>query len=169
MSRLEDRPGGLCSAFDCPLFGSLGRGGQWVCFCHLNADSAVWAEVTRLVRENEPIAASTLDIRRFYQSDEWPSAYRGIVKRLRDAGREDLLPSPEKDASPYRPGKVIVRQWLARLERELERICESVKPRHTPMYGMTPVPMPTAPVPMPTRAIEHVPRYYRDNEQEGGR
>lgn len=159
----EDRAGGLCAAFACPLFGSLGRAGQWVCFCHANADSAVWQEVTRIIRENEPIAASALDIRRFRFSDDWPSAYRGIAKRLREARRADLLPSAASDGTPHREASApILTQWLMRLERELLRACEHVKPQHAPQYGL--VPVPTAPVPTPKRAIDHVPRYYRDNE-----
>lgn len=163
----EQRPGGLCSAYACPLFGSQGRAGQWVCYCHANADSAVWQEVTRLIRENEPIAASTLDIRRFRFTDDWPSAYRGIAKRLRDAGRADLLPSAQADGSPYREHATIVTQWLTRLERELLRAVENVKPQQAPMYGL--VPVPTAPVPMPSRAVDHVPRHYRDNERDNER
>jgi hypothetical protein len=168
MSSNPERPQGLCDAFACPLFGSVGRAGAWVCLCHANADSAVWQEITRLVRENEAIAASTLDIRRFQHSEDWPSVYRAIVRRLREAGRDDLLPTAEKDGSPYRTERPIVGQWLMRLELELVRICEAVKPKHTPSYGI-PATVPTAPVPTPARAIEHVPRYYRDNEHEGGR
>lgn len=160
----EERPGGLCAAYACPLFGSIGRAGQWVCFCHANADSAVWQEVTRLIRENEPIAASALDIRRFRFTDDWPNAYRGIAKRLRDANRADMLPSANADGSPHHEhSAVIVTQWLTRLERELLRAVEHVKPAHAPQYGL--VPVPTAPVPTPARAIDKVPRYYRDNER----
>lgn len=153
---------GLCEAYGCPLFGSLGRGGAWVCFCHANADSEVWQEVTRIIRENEAIAASTLDIRRFRFSDDWPQAYRGIAKRLREADRADLLPNANADGTPHRGNATILVQWLARLERELVQACEHVKPQHAPRYGL--VPVPSVPVPVPTRAIDNVPRHYRDNE-----
>ncbi|MFG7180708.1 hypothetical protein ACGYQ5_14365 [Burkholderia pseudomallei] len=159
----EDRAGGLCAAHGCPLLGSLGRAGQWVCFCHANADSAVWQEITRVIRANEAIAASTLDIRRFRFSENWATAYRGIAKRLREADRADLLPSASSDGSPHRENpSAIVTQWLTRLERELLQAVANIKPNDGPMYGFATIP--TAPVPTPTRAIEHVPRYYRDSE-----
>jgi hypothetical protein len=50
---------GKCAAFGCLLPGSLGVGGEWVCFCHHGAGAAGWQNVTRCIRTHEPIAAST--------------------------------------------------------------------------------------------------------------
>lgn len=115
---------GKCAAFGCPLPGSLGSGGEWVCFCHHGASSAGWQNVTRTIREHKAIAESVVDARRWLGTSQWQSAYRTIRHRLIEANHRDLLPG-EVDASPHRPGHPVAVHWLMRLEMHLLSLCSS--------------------------------------------
>jgi hypothetical protein len=112
---------GMCAANGCPLFGTLG-GHPWYCFCHHGRPNGANDAITmRLRGELAPIVEATLNIRRCFSSfRDHPDVYRSIQKALIDADRRDLLLG-EADSSPHRPGRPIVKQWLARLERELIR------------------------------------------------
>lgn len=111
---------GMCAAFGCPLFGTLGSDGKWFCFCHHGKPSTFNDAVTRELRDRQMhIVESTLSIRRHFSSfRDAPDAYRAIQNKLIGADRRDLLLG-EKDCSPHRPGKPIVKMWLARLELAL--------------------------------------------------
>jgi hypothetical protein len=152
----QDRAG-MCAAYGCPLFGTVGSDGRWFCFCHINKPSALNDSITRMLREDlEPIVESTLDIRRcfssFYGNE---AAYRAIQKRLIGMDRKDLLFNAEgKDTPPVPPSgrtmKPVVRMWLQRLEREL--IDQTGKLGEQERISLT---VPTAPVIGPTHALEH--------------
>ena len=114
----RDEHWGLCSAFGCLLPGTLKRCDAWVCFCHHEADAGANDAVTRIVRSHRAVYTATLDVRAWIGSDRWPRVYRSVQERLLEAGHAGLLPC-SLDASPYRPGRPIVQQWLARLERFL--------------------------------------------------
>lgn len=126
MNMIEGQPWGMCAAFGCPLFGTLGSDGQWFCFCHYGKPSVFNDSITRELREHQmPLVEATLSIRRHFSSFyDAPDAYRAIQNKLIGMDRRDLLlgangndvpPSP-----PSRPGlKPIVRMWLQRLERVL--------------------------------------------------
>ncbi|WP_434107672.1 hypothetical protein [Paraburkholderia caffeinilytica] len=109
---------GLCVCPGCPLLGTLGRGGEWVCFCHFDADWGARDFVTAVIRRHFAVYRAVLDVRRGFVSERWPQAYREAQQRLIESGYADLLPDA-RDVSPYRPGHPIVQQWLARLERFL--------------------------------------------------
>lgn len=137
---------GMCAAFGCPLLGSLGRAGEWMCACHYDADSANFQAITRAIRDREPVAASALDIRRFHVADDWPKAYRGVQARLLAAGRSDLLRRSDEG----------VGGWLARLEGELiGAVREMDHVPRGPRYG-TPL-VPTATITGPTHASGYMP------------
>lgn len=148
MSDLDQSRAGMCAAYGCPLFGTVGSDGRWFCFCHVNRPSAINDSITRALREElAEIVECTLDIRRcfssFYGNE---SAYRTIQKRLIETDRKDLLLG-DADCSPHRPGKPIVKMWLQRLERELID--------YTAKFGeqdRIPLTVPTAPVIGPTHA-----------------
>lgn len=148
---MSDVPWGQCGAFGCPLVGSLGRGDMWCCFCHYDAPSGAFQEITKAIRDVEWLARSTVEIRAFYGRDEWPAIYRGIQRRLITAGRRDLLLC-EADSSPHRPGKPIVKQWLARLESEILQQVKSLK-RHRVAPPPT---VQTAPVDGPSHVTEFI-------------
>jgi len=124
----------LCGVRGCPLAGTIGRAGQWWCYCHFDADVSANDAITRVIRSHREVYTATVDVRATIGTDAWPRTYRTVQERLLDAQRADLLPC-ELDASPYRPGRPIVSQWLARLERflfdavraELQRIAREAK------------------------------------------
>ncbi len=109
---------GFCACPGCPLLGSFGRGGDWYCFCHYDTDYGARDFVTAVIRRHFAVYRASVDGRRGFASDAWPQAYREVQQRLIDFGYSDLLPDA-RDASPYRPGRPIVQQWLARVERFL--------------------------------------------------
>lgn len=123
----RDERWGMCSAYGCPLAGSMGNepGGAWYCFCHIGKRSTENDRITRtLVDEYDWLVQSTLEIRGARGSKRWPEIYRNIQQRLIRAGRSDLLLS-EKDESPHKPGYRNTTIWLMRLERELIEATES--------------------------------------------
>lgn len=120
MSDTNGQAWGMCAAFGCPLFGTLGHDGQWYCFCHAGKPSVFNDAITRELREKlMPVVEATLSIRRHFSSfrDE-PDAYRAIQNKLIGMDRRDLLLG-NADCSPHRPGKPIVKMWLMRLEAVL--------------------------------------------------
>jgi hypothetical protein len=141
---------GMCAAHGCPLFGTLG-GAPWYCFCHHGRPNGANDAITMHLRgELSPIVEATLSIRRCFGSfRDHPDVYRSIQKALINADRRDLLLG-EADCSPHRPGKPIVKQWLARLERELIKATEGYG-RQQGLSGI----VPTAPIIGPTHAMTH--------------
>ncbi|MGF6968147.1 hypothetical protein OKW43_005175 [Paraburkholderia sp. WC7.3g] len=109
---------GFCEAYGCPLFGTVGRAGKWLCFCHFEADAGANDVVTRIIRGHFAVYRSVVDVRRGLVSERWPLVRREVQQRLVESGYADLLPD-ERDASPYRAGRPNTPQWLARLERFL--------------------------------------------------
>ena len=151
MSDYDQSRAGMCAAYGCQLFGSVGSDGRWFCFCHINKPSALNDPISLMLNgELLPIVESTLDIRRCFSSFYGNEAgYRAIQRRLMAADRKDLLMG-EKDCSPHRPSKPIVKMWLQRLEREL--IDQTAKLGEQARIPLT---VPTAPVIGPTHALEH--------------
>lgn len=143
------QPWGYCAAYGCPLLGSVGSDGRWYCFCHAGRPTNQNDAITLLLREHMPIVQSTISIRGHagsFHAD--PEGYRAIQRALTDHGRKDLLMGAP-DESPHRPGKPIVRMWLARLESELMRL--SGGSRGAGASGV----VQTAPVIGPTHAMQH--------------
>ena len=149
-------PWGMCGAFGCPLFGSLGRGDMWVCFCHLDALSGDFQGITKAIRAHAYLADATKDIRRFYGHDEWPTVYRQIQRRLIEAGRRDLLLGAP-DCSPHREGRPVVKLWLMRLEFELLRLTQSSSARRAAP------PTPTAPLAGPSHVTDYIEKQPGEN------
>lgn len=120
MSETNDQAWGMCAAFGCPLFGTLGHDGHWYCFCHAGKPSVFNDAITRELREHQmPIVEATLSIRQHFSSfRDAPDAYRSIQNKLIGMDRRDLL-FGNADCSPHRPGKPIVKMWLQRLEAVL--------------------------------------------------
>ncbi|MBR8147053.1 hypothetical protein [Burkholderia vietnamiensis] len=117
---------GMCAAYGCPLLGTMG-GDKWYCFCHANRPNGSNDDITNVLRSDAAwaIVQATLDIRRHFGSFvDAPDAYRRIQQRLIEADRRDLLLG-KADESPNKPGKPIVRTWLARLESELVKLTAS--------------------------------------------
>lgn len=148
MSDYDQSRAGMCAAYGCPLFGTVGSDGRWYCFCHVNKPSALNDSITRVLREEQMhVVDSTLDIRHhlgsFFGED---AAYRAIQKRLIEGGRKDLLMSPlEKQTGGCRA-------WLLRLERTLiDAVADVGEQKRLPTT------VPTAPVIGPTHASTYHP------------
>lgn len=151
MSDSQGQAWGMCAAFGCPLFGTLGHDGQWYCFCHYGKPSVFNDAVTRELRErNMPIVEATLSIRRHFSSFyDAPDAYRAIQNKLIGMDRRDLLLG-DADCSPHRPNKPIVKMWLQRLERALIDATADIGEQKR--IAST---VPTKPVVGPTHAAQH--------------
>lgn len=165
MSDTNGQAWGMCAAFGCPLFGTLGHDGQWYCFCHAGKPSVFNDAITRELRERQmPVVEATLSIRRHFSSFyDAPDAYRAIQNKLIGMGRKDLLfnangkdtpPSP-----PCRPGmKPVVKMWLARLEATLIEACAEIG-----VQKRIAATVPTAQIVGPTHVSKHHP--YGDGAQ----
>lgn len=152
---MQSGTNGQCAIYGCPLTGSLGRGDAWVCFCHYDASASDLQAITAVLRRHKAVGAAACDIRLFYGTDDWPTAYRGIRRRLLDAGMADMLPgggdqgeATDVDCAAQRPGRPIVKEWLARLEGYLLHACDAVRSARTSRY--VPFLVPTAPIVGPT-------------------
>lgn len=153
MSDVNGQPAGMCAAYGCPLFGTVGSESRWYCFCHVNKPSNFNDAITRELRERQMhIVDSTLDLRRhacsFYGED---AAYRAIQQRLISADRRDLLMSAHEKQNGG------VRAWLLRLERTLIDSVADIG-----IQQRIPTTVPTAPVIGPTHASDFLP--YADDE-----
>lgn len=151
-------PWGKCFVSGCPLFGSLGRGSDWACYCHFNTDASKFSEITNMLLRERAIGESAVEIRMHYGTERWPSAYREIQKRLVTAERQDMLFNADgKDTPPSPPcpeGMMpVVKLWLARLENELQHKADEIGHSHTLPFG-SPI-VPTAHIVGPTHAMTH--------------
>lgn len=125
--RTANRPAHLCSAYGCPLIGSMststGGSDEWWCFAHFRLDYGDVQTATREVNRLSWLAAACRDCRDIAglkpKSPEWHAAYALAENELTLNGRRDLLPTEGESR----------RQWLGRLEAALlEIVRESVKP-----------------------------------------
>jgi hypothetical protein len=153
---MQSGSNGQCAIYGCPLFGSMGRGVDWVCHCHHDAAASDLQAITAVLRQHSAVGAATVDIRLYYGSDYWPSAYRGIQRRLIEAGLSDLL----FGSADCPAGRPVVRQWLARLEGYLLQACDAARSAQYSRYA--PRTVPTSPIIGPTNATGFLP--YRDND-----
>jgi hypothetical protein len=137
----DSRPG-MCAAYGCPLFGSMGNEGKWFCFCHVNRAHVSNDVITSTLKAHMHIVNATIDIRRWAnQRNEWSTVKQGIAKALRAADRNDLLPADTD---------ITVWAWLSRLEMVLIDLTG-----HVGEQRALPNPVPTAHVVGPTHATEH--------------
>lgn len=143
MSTDQSAPG-MCSAYGCPLFATVGAAGKWVCFVHAHCQGNNDA-VTAELRRHMPIVNAILDTRRFAYTDEWPTVKQGIAQALRAANRSDMLPAAIDSTNGS--GTPEMRRWLQRLERELLTVTTGIGVQAT--FATT---TPTAPVVGPTHA-----------------
>lgn len=99
---------GMCSAYGCPLLGTLGSGGQWWCFCHHEQPPSANAAITLALRERfSTICRLTIALR---GRDE--EAIRLSRQELRGhPNGHDLAFRADADKNAY--------GWLLRLERFL--------------------------------------------------
>jgi hypothetical protein len=113
MSDTTGQAWGMCAAFGCPLFGTMGSDGGWYCFCHAGKPSVFNDAITRELREHQsPVVDVTLQLRRDSVHGEPSKAMRGLRVALRQHPDGAALAfSPKTDGN--------ANAWLLRLERHL--------------------------------------------------
>lgn len=144
----EPNRAGMCAAYGCPLFATMGSEGKWFCFCHVHRSHASNDAVTLVLNANKPIVNAIIDTRRFGYTDEWSTVKAGIAKALREADRADLLPGAQDCHNGS--GQPELRAWLQRLERELLDLTRNIGEQL-----QLPKTAQTAPVIGPTHATKH--------------
>jgi hypothetical protein len=100
----EQRPG-MCAAYGCPLFGTVGSDGRWFCFCHVNKPNPINDSITRVLREEQMhIVEATLSIRRNFGSFHVdPDAYRALQRSLIEHRRAKAPSDHGADRTRDRP------------------------------------------------------------------
>lgn len=112
MSDTNGQAWGMCAAFGCPLFGTMGSDGAWYCFCHVSKPSVFNDSITRELRENQPeVVAVTLEIRR--------ASIHGNTSRELTAARAALKSHPMAGELAFKKTDGNATGWLLRLERHL--------------------------------------------------
>jgi hypothetical protein len=134
---------GMCAAFGCPLFGTVG-GDPWYCFCHAGRPRQANDGITHCLRNSEAaVVELTLAIRR--------DSVRGHKSDLTAKALRDLKAHPKFDELRFNPkADGNARTWLQRLERHL--IAETAE--FGKQQGLSGI-VPTVPVIGPTHAMAH--------------
>ena len=57
---------GMCSAYGCPLPGTVGDAGKWFCFCHFNRDPTARDAITAELHRQKPLVDHSLHLRATY-------------------------------------------------------------------------------------------------------
>jgi hypothetical protein len=141
VSDFDKSRAGMCAAFGCPLFGTVGSDGQWYCFCHVNKPAVFNDSITHELRENQKAVVDvTLGIRRRAHGLDIPTAALKALK-AHPMGAE-LKFNQNVD--------VCARAWLMRLERHLIDSTSDIGEQKR-----LPATVPTAPVVGPTHAMTH--------------
>lgn len=143
MSENNGQAWGMCAAFGCPLFGTLGSDGGWYCFCHAGKPSVFNDAITRELRENQgAVVDVTLAIRRLANE----------IDTLRAAAK-DLKAHPMGAELAFNRGKdMSARAWLQRLERHLVEATADIGTQKRIASAV-----PTAKVIGPTHVSKHHP------------
>lgn len=143
MSETNGQAWGMCAAFGCPLFGTLGHDGQWYCFCHAGKPSVFNDAITRELRENESeVVDVTLALRR--------DSIHGNSSRELGAARTALKSHALGAELSFKKTDGNATGWLLRLERHLiERTADIGQQKRIASA------VPTAKVIGPTHAMQH--------------
>jgi hypothetical protein len=134
---------GMCAAYGCPLFGTLG-GSPWFCFCHHGRPPGANDAITNCLRNSEMAVveltkAIRFDSARDGQPDLTAAAQRSLQSHPKFA---ELRFDRKRDFS--------ARAWLQRLELYLV----NATAEYGKQQGLSGI-VRTAPVIGPTHAVEH--------------
>lgn len=134
---------GMCAAYGCPLFGTLGSDGRWYCFCHVNKPSVFNDAITRELRERQlEVVEVTLAIRR--------DSIHGNGSRELSVTRSALKNHPLGAELGFSKKDGNASGWLLRLERHLIEATADIGTQKR-----MPATVATAPVIGPTHAMQH--------------
>lgn len=122
--RVADRPPHMCSAYGCPLIGSMTSSTQgsteWWCFAHFGASAGQFQAITSELRSLEWLSQAVHDVR-FHDKPGTEASRRAfalIEHQLQLHKRPDLLWRRPSDDGTV-PGEKRYR-WLERLEAALK-------------------------------------------------
>jgi hypothetical protein len=79
----------MCSAYGCPLLGTMSSGAGWRCFCHHGADDNL-QQITAELRRLEWLANACRDFRLYYGRPEIESVRQRFVHDAAMHSRHDL-------------------------------------------------------------------------------
>jgi hypothetical protein len=151
MSEINGQAWGMCAAFGCPLFGTMGSDGGWYCFCHAGKPSVFNDAITRELREHQiEVVDVTLAIRR--------DSIHGNSSRELAAARTTLKSHPMGGELGFSKKDGNATGWLLRLERHL--IASTADIGQQKRIAST---VPTAQIIGPTHVSKHHP--YGDGAQ----
>lgn len=93
MSDVDGRPWGMCSAYGCPLFGSMAEdaGGKWYCFCHVRQPHSLNDAITAVLHRNRPMVDRVINERRVHCANGALEAE--ILRMIQDAGTTASIPT----------------------------------------------------------------------------
>lgn len=113
---------GACSAYGCPLDGSMSLGtGQrkkWWCFYHFGRDFNSYQAITAELHRLQWLAFAIRDIRRYAGDKRWPEVYKRI--------KHDIALAQRNDLQFFGNAKETKSAWLARLDDELKNLMAPV-------------------------------------------
>jgi hypothetical protein len=85
---------GMCAAYGCPLLGTVGDAGKWVCCCHFNIGGAANDAITAELHRQKPLVDRVLSLRATH------AGYRAIlaveselIELTREIGRQHSIPT----------------------------------------------------------------------------
>jgi hypothetical protein len=116
--RVAERPAHMCSAYGCPLMGTMtastSGADDWACSLHANKGAGQMQAVTVAINRHRWLATAITDVRSFVPG-------RAGKAELLERIRHDFTANKRMDLY-WAGGTETVRQWVNRLEPELDRI-----------------------------------------------
>ncbi|UVS95668.1 hypothetical protein [Burkholderia glumae] len=95
-----------CSVYGCPLLGSFGESGKWVCACHFRAAAARHNAITAVLNQHSGLAERAVFLRRsFAPAADILSAEAELIELTRETGTQTQIPTAgvtgPRSAAPY--------------------------------------------------------------------
>lgn len=85
---------GMCSAWGCPLLGTVSDGGKWSCCCHFNVGGAANDAITSELHRQKPLVDRALSLRATYAGYAAVLAAESeLIEITREIGRQYSIPT----------------------------------------------------------------------------
>ena len=134
----EYRPGG-CSAYGCPMPGSVKLGSDWVCGFHANAPATDWQQITARLNQRKPLVRAMLRAMAMDPYEFAKGRHIAAGTSMAKFGRPDLAPTTvtlrhktrdrhtgaEIELVIERDERESLKLWAMRLHATLGRECAS--------------------------------------------
>lgn len=89
----DGTPWGMCSAYGCPLIGSMSDdvGGKWYCFCHVRQPHSLNDAITAVLHRNRPMVDRVIAARRAHAAN---AGLEGeLLRMIQDVGTTAPIPT----------------------------------------------------------------------------